>query len=310
MSIPEKTPTCIVLTLNESQAQQLQAICQKRGFELYAVPYARFAFRAPDFNLVQYQSGKLVLQGKGASEFVTFTIEPQVTLVPLQGNDEAYHPEWFLPHAGLDESGKGDFFGPVVAACVIAGDGAVRAFQAMGVRDSKRITSDKVALALADKIRSTAGVVVEVMSLSMEKYNALYVRFGRNLNRLLGWLHRCALKNALQRRYVATGLLDQFSKQPIVQTMIRKNFPEFHLAMETRAERDPVVAAASIVARAAYLRQMEALSEAVGEPLLKGASSRVKQQGQKIWEHSGTEGLARFCKTHFKTFGEICGAQA
>lgn len=298
------TPSCFVLTLSAAQAQQLRVLCEERGFDAYTVPYAQFAFRGNRFNLVQYQSGKLVLQGQGASDFLTFTIEPQITQLPLQGNDVVYHPEWFEPHAGLDESGKGDFFGPVVTACVIADPKAIQAFQNLGVRDSKRITSDAAIFTLERKIRDQA--TVEVMSLSMEKYNELYVRFGRNLNRLLGWLHSCSLEHALQRHYVSTGMLDQFSKQPIVQNMIQRKFPEFLLKMETKAERDPVVAAASIVARAAYVRQMEALSKELGEPLLKGASGRVKEQGRTIFQKLGAEGLARFCKTHFKTFSEIC----
>lgn len=95
----------------------------------------------------------------------------------------------------------------------------------------------------------------------------LYVHFGCNLCRLLGCFHSCALKNALQRRYVATGLLDKFLEQLIEQTMIVKDFPEFHQAMEMPAEWDPVVAADSIMARAAYLLQMDALSETAGMPL-------------------------------------------
>jgi ribonuclease HIII len=135
--------TCFTFSLSESQAKHLPDICEKRGFEPYSVNYARYAFHGNGFNLVMYNSGKLVLQGKEAVEFVTFTIEPQITQVFTFGNEDVFHPEWFIPHAGLDESGKGDFFGPIVTACVIAEGSEIHALQKIGVKDSKRIEGDQ-----------------------------------------------------------------------------------------------------------------------------------------------------------------------
>jgi ribonuclease HIII len=281
-----------------------------RGLEPYGVPYARYAFRGKGFNLVAYNSGKVVLQGKEAADFVAFTLEPYVTQAFVFGQEEAHHPEWFLPHAGLDESGKGDFFGPVVAACVIAGGDEVRALQKTGVRDSKSVGGDRAIFAMEKSIRAIGGVVVQSTALTMGKYNELYGRFGRNLNRLLGWLHASALGGALRRRYVPEGLLDQFSKRPIVQGFLARDFPDFALAMRTKAESDPVVAAASIVARAEYLRRLEALSKEAGRPLPRGAGRNVWAVGRTIFEEFGAEFLAKYCKTHFKTFGEITGEAA
>jgi ribonuclease HIII len=254
-----------------------------------------------------YNSGKLVLQGKEAAEFVTFTIEPQITQVFAFGNEDILHSEWFIPHAGLDESGKGDFFGPIVTACVVAGGDEVHALRKAGARDSKTITSDRALLDIEKKIREIEDPAIEVMVLSMAKYNELYGRFGANLNRLLGWMHACSLKNALERRYVAEGLLDQFSKAPIVQGFIKRDFPDFNLQMRTKAESDPVVATASIMARAEYVRQIGKLSEMAGIPLPKGAGKPVIEIGRKIFERDGAEGLAKYRKTHFKTFKEITG---
>jgi ribonuclease HIII len=101
--------------------------------------------------------------------------------------------------------------------------------------------------------------------------------------------------------------LDQFSKAPIVQGFLKREFPDFDLHMRTKAESDPVVAAASIMARAEYLRQMERLSEAAEIDLPKGAGRSVLSIGRKIFEHEGAVGLARYSKVHFKTFNEICG---
>jgi ribonuclease HIII len=273
---PKNQPSCFTFSLSNPQAETLRNICEMRGFKPYAVNYARYAFRCNGFNLVMYQSGKLVLQGKEAADFVTFTIEPQITQEFLLGNEAISHGEWFVPHAGMDESGKGDFFGPVVTACVIAGGDEVRALQKAGVKDSKAIAGDRAIFDLEKNIRGTQGVVVEVMALTMAKYNELYGRLGSNLNRLLGWMHGCSLGNALRRRYVSEGLLDQFSKAPIVQGFIVREFPDFNLKMRTKAESDPVVAAASIMARAEYIRRMQALSEEAGLALPKGASPLVK----------------------------------
>jgi ribonuclease HIII len=177
----------------------------------------------------------------------------------------------------------------------------------MGVRDSKSVSGDRAIFAMEKNIRGVAGIVVESMALTMEKYNALYGRFGRNLNRLLGWMHACSLGSALRRRYVPEGLLDQFSKQPIVQSFLKRDFPEFALAMRIKAESDPVVAAASIIARAEFLRRLEALSKEAAVILPRGAGARVFAVGREIFVRSGAEDLAKFCKMHFKTFGEITG---
>jgi ribonuclease HIII len=315
--LPKKSPSepknqahCFTVKLSDDQADKLLDICEMRGFERYDVDYARYAFRGEALNLVMYSSGKLVLQGKSAAEFVTFTLEPYVTQEFVFGNDEVYHSEWFVPHAGLDESGKGDFFGPVVTACVIAGGDEVRTLQKIGVKDSKSVSSDRAIFAMEKKILSVEGIVAESMALSMEKYNELYGRFGSNLNRLLGWMHANSLGNALRRRYVSDGLLDQFSKQPIVQGFLRKDFPEFVLTMRTKAESDPVVAAASIIARAEYVRQLEALSKEMDVILPKGAGRNVLAIGREIFVRDGAEGLAKCSKVHFKTFNEIAEKSA
>ncbi|MDR2812734.1 MAG: ribonuclease HIII [Puniceicoccales bacterium] len=299
--------TCFTFTLSDVQAERLRDICERRGFEPYAVDYARYAFHGNGFNVIMYNSGKLVLQGKEAAEFVTFIVEPQITQVFALGNEDILHSEWFAPHAGLDESGKGDFFGPIVTACVIAGGDEVHALRKAGARDSKAITSDRALLAIEKKIREVEGIAIEVMTFSMVKYNELYGRFGNNLNRLLGWAHACTLGNALKRRYVAEGLLDQFSKAPIVQGFMKRDFPDFNLQMRTKAESDPVVATASIIARAEYVRQIEKLSEVAGILLPKGAGHSVIEVGRKIFEKAGAEGLAKYSKMHFKTFKEITG---
>jgi ribonuclease HIII len=300
-----KALTTYTHKLDDARMEKLRAACEARSWEPFDVAYARFAFKGRDVNVTAYESGKVVIAGKGTEDFVTHVFEPEVTGEPRLGYDEVHHPEWFEPHAGLDESGKGDFFGPVVAATVIADRPAVEAWLAAGVKDSKRL-GDREILRLEKLIRETRGASVATCSCGMAKYNELMSRPRANLNKLLAWQHATALRQALGQRFVPRGLLDQFSKQPLVQRELKRlGIDGFDLQMRTKAEEDPVVAAASVVARAEYVRAMQKLSERFGEPLLKGANAQVKAQGAEIVRRLGARALGDYAKLHFRTAYEI-----
>lgn len=293
------------IKLADAQMERLRAICDAKGWQPFDVAYARYAFKGPDANVTAYQSGKVVVAGKGTEEFVTMTLEPEVTGEPRLGYDEVLNAEWFEPHAGLDESGKGDFFGPVVAATVIAERDAINAWIKAGAKDSKRLAESQI-LKLDKLIRGTSGAVVETVFCSMRKYNELMARPRANLNSLLAWQHGTALIAALNRKRVERGLLDQFSEQPLVQRELKRRGVEgFRLEMRTKAESDPVVAAASVAARAEYVRLMRRLSERFGEPLQKGAGPAVKVQAAQIIERFGVQALGDFAKLHFRTAYEV-----
>lgn len=293
------------IKLTDDQIKKLGAWLDKHMWAQYAVDYAQFAYKGEKVNVVAYNSGKVVIQGKKTEDFVTFVLEAEITGEAKMGYEEVEHPEWFEPHAGLDESGKGDFFGPLISACVIADGDMVRAWRHAGIQDSKRVTSDKAILNLEKQIRSTQGVVVKVTWAGMRKYNELYHKFNDNTNKLLAWMHARALKDALEVRRVDWGMLDQFTKQPLVQGYF-KNDP-LDLKMMTKAEADPVVAAASICARAEYIRQMNKLSEQYGEKLLRGASAKVREQGKAIVAKLGKDALGDYAKMHFRTAYEVLG---
>ena len=236
------------------------------------------------------------------------TLEPEVTTAPKLGYDEVHHPEWFELHAGLDESGKGDLFGPVVAATVIADRSAIEGWIKAGVKDSKKIAESQI-IALDKLIRGTHGVAVAVCLCGMPKYNLIMSRPYANLNKLLAWQHATALAQALKAKPAPRGLLDQFTKQPLVQRELKKmGVTGFDLQMRTKAEEDPVVAAASVVARAEYVRQIQALSRAFGGPLQKGAGPLVKVQANQIIEKFGARALGNFAKLHFRTAYEVVAA--
>ncbi len=296
--------------LDDAQMETLKGILVAKGWTPFEVAYTRFAFKAEHLkvNVSAYTSGKVVVAGKGTEDFVRDVIEPEVTGAAKLGYDEVLHPEWFESHAGLDESGKGDFFGPVVAETVIADKPAIEAWIKAGVKDSKKISELQI-MKLDAIIRDTRGVVVRTWFCGMPKYNELMARPRANLNLLLAWMHASALTEALGQKRVPWGLLDQFTEQPLVQKeLARKGVVDFDLKMRTKAEEDPVVAAASVVARAEFVRQMHALSKRFGEKLQKGAGPLVKDQANRIIEKFGARALGDYAKLHFRTAYEVVSA--
>ena len=299
-----KKKTSYTLKLSSEQMDKLGAVLSNRGWPSRTVPYARHAFDGDGVKVVAYESGKLVVQGGKTEEFVSTILEPEITGEFLLGYEEVNNPEWFEPHAGLDESGKGDLFGPVVSACVVADGEMVRKWMQAGIRDSKTIT-DGAIIKMAKTIRETRGVVVKTAYTGMIKYNELYLKFGENLNKLLAWLHGRALLDALELRQPKWGLLDQFSKQPLVQKYVKD--PTFDLQMRTKAEEDPVVAAASMIARATWLEQMKKLEELAGCSIPKGSGAQAKERAHQLFEKFGEVRMGEFCKLHFKTAYEAMG---
>ena len=303
-----KPITSYTIKLDEGQMEKLRLACAARNWETAEVPYARFAFKGPKVNVTAYTSGKVVVAGKETEDFVQNVIEAEVTGAPKLGYDAVLHPDWFEAHAGLDESGKGDLFGPVVAATVIAEKAAIEAWQQAGVRDSKTIADAQI-LKLDDLIRKTPGVVVETRHMEMAEYNRVMARPFASLNRLLAQHHADALEAALRKKWVPRGLLDQFSKEPLVQReMKKKGLERFNLQMRTKAEEDPVVAAASVVARAEFVRVMRNLSREYGDKLLFGAGAQAKAQASVLIEKFGARSLGHFAKLHFRTCYEVVAA--
>jgi ribonuclease HIII len=196
----------------------------------------------------------------------------------------------------------------VVAATVIADQPAIEAWIKAGVKDSKKIVDTQI-MKLDKIIRATPGVAVETCLCGMTRYNELMGRPRANLNGLLAWQHAIAVTRALEKKPVAWGLLDQFTKAPLVQReLAKRGVPGFELRMRTRAEEDPVVAAASVVARAEFVRQLHELSLRFGAKLQKGAGPLVKVQAAEIIRRLGAPALGDFAKLHFRTAYEVVAA--
>jgi ribonuclease HIII len=295
--------------ITPAQAQKLRGILEEKGFTFREVPYTVFGAQKQKLTVNAYTSGKLLVQGGGAKEFVEFTIEPEIVGEAKLGYDEVHNPEMFQPHLGIDESGKGDFFGPLVIAGVFVEGDLPRQLLDLGVKDSKQIGSDARALDIADAIRDLVGRArYEVITILPERYNQLYVQF-RNLNRLLAWGHAKVIENLLIRHpSCPRALSDKFADERLIQRALQEHGKKIILQQRTKAESDIAVAAASILARAGFLDRLKALGEKVGVPLPKGASAQVKAAAREIVRKSGPDALKSVAKFHFKTYAEVISA--
>lgn len=291
--------TCFTAEINLSLAKKLEEDLRGQGFELSKPPYTVFSAKKKGLSCTLYESGKLTVQGKEMDSFIEFYLEPEIL-----GEFRFSHPVAHLdltPHIGMDEAGKGDFFGPLcVAACYADGEGIPK-LQEMGVKDSKRL-SDETVLKLATKIRSACAYTV--IRLFPAKYNELHAKF-KNLNRLLAWAHTSALGDLSAKTGCTKALLDKFAEEYVMENALRQKKLQVDLEQKVRGESDIVVAAASILARAAFLDGMKKLSDEFALELPKGASSAVVAAGKKLVAKFGAEALPKAAKTHFKTTAEI-----
>jgi ribonuclease HIII len=304
-----ETPAPITLytsPLTPAQAEQLRAMLTEDGYRFEPKPYTLFYASKDKLNVAVYEKGpKVVLQGKGTQDFVTFRLEPEVLGVAKLGYEEVHNPEMFAPHFGVDESGKGDFFGPLVIAGCYTNAEITRTLMAAGIQDSKKIGSDKRIRDLAEIIRSTPGVVFSAVAIGPERYNELYQKFG-NLNRLLAWGHARVIENLLEAQPdCPRALSDQFANPALIKRALLEKGQAIQLDQRTKAESDVAVAAASILAREKFIDWMQQGGKQYQVTLPRGASALVKQVAHNLVAAHGAAVLRRLAKVHFKTASEI-----
>ena len=247
----------------------------------------------------------MLVQGKGVEEFVQFELEPKILGEAKLGYEEVHSPEMFEPHFGVDESGKGDFFGPLVVAGVYVDRGIARKLVDAGVQDSKRIGSDARIRALGETIRKAAGGLVETVLIGPPRYNELYEKFG-NLNKLLGWGHARVIENLLEKKPdCPRALSDQFADARVVEQSLLRHGRTIDIQQRTRAESDIAVAAASILAREGFINWLERRGKDLGVHLGRGVSENVKETAKKLVDTSGPQALREVAKVHFRTAYEI-----
>jgi len=204
-------------------------------------------------------------------------------------------------HIGTDESGKGDYFGPLVVAGVYLADGQEDALLELGVKDSKRLSDNRVRN-LSSLIKK--GYTHSIVAIGPERYNALYSKL-QNLNRLLAWAHARAIENIMEEVPCSLAVTDQFGDKAYVINALMTKGKTLELIQKPKAEEDPAVAAASILARAEFLTRLFFLSKEIGLDLPKGSSPRSEEAGLELVKLHGSQILERVAKKHFKLTDRI-----
>ena len=296
--------------LSSDQAIKLRGLLQEAGFQFSPKPYTMFFAQKDKLSVAVYEKGpKVLVQGRGVEEFIQFELEPKILGEAKLGYEEVHSPEMFEPHFGVDESGKGDFFGPLVISGVYVDRGIARKLLDAGVQDSKRIGSDARIRVLADGIRKSSLGLVDTVLIGPAKYNELYEKFN-NLNSLLGWGHARVIENLLARKPdCPRSLSDQFADARVIKQSLLKHGRRIEIEQRPKAESDIAVAAASVLAREGFINWLDAKGKEVGLRLERGVSPGVKASAKKVMEMGGAKALREVAKVHFRTAHEIAPEQ-
>lgn len=293
---------------DKSKFNEIKAYFESINAEFSEQQYAVFRAKTPDGVAILYNSGKFLIQGKDISTLVNdFTMalnqqQPnQQKLISLTIEQNKTPQEIPYPHIGVDESGKGDFFGPLVIAGVLATTENAQRFIQEGIKDSKKLTDEKI-LKLAGIIKANS--IHSVVVIGNEKYNELYSKFN-NLNKLLAWGHARVIENILEKQPCSYALSDKFGNESLIKNALIDKGKNITLEQRVRGEEDIAVAAASVLARAEYVNRMLTLSNRYEIELPKGASDKVLQAGKQFVQMYSKEKLKVVAKIHFKTYNQI-----
>lgn len=262
----------------------------------------------PGCTVVFYESGKLVVQGKQAGAFAE-VLSPRRAMEDSGATrfDQAVAK---LPDPtisawlGSDESGKGDYFGPLVVCAVRVERTQLPLLDELGVADCKDL-SDQQVRELAPGLKQLTPH--SLVRLGPKRYNALYRKIG-NLNRLLAWAHARAIENVLEAHPETTvAVVDKFGPEHRIRTALMERGRTLTVVQRTRAEDDPAVAAASILARADFLAALSSLGRRYAIKLPKGAGGPVLSAGHRFVQKTGVEALEDVAKLHFKITEKLGG---
>lgn len=270
--------------------------------------YAFWRAKGDGYAAIFYNSGKFLIQGAKASliaEKLEQFLGIQSPITPAlsansskQKNNDAPISIAHAKYIGTDESGKGDYFGPLVIAGVLITEENKQKFIDLGIKDSKKL-NDTLIKKLALKIQKDA--IWSVVTINPEKYNELYAKF-KNLNKLLAWGHSRVIENILEKSPdCGFALSDKFGDESLIKNALMKNGRNITLEQRVRAEADIAVACASILARAEFVSRISSLSLRYGLEFPKGASEKVVSQAKDFVQKFSKTRLNEVAKLHFKT---------
>lgn len=291
---------CFVSQIDLKLAGKLKSYLEEQEFEFSTPPYSIFSAKKSGISCTLYSSGKITVQGKDKDDFIRFFLEPEI----LGSVGYGYEKQTLnlTPRIGVDEAGKGDFFGPLCIAGIQGDAVSIPLLFDLGVKDSKKL-SDNTVLNLSKEIKKVCPF--HIISLKPLKYNELYSRF-KNLNRLLAWGHASVIESLLQKTGCRKALIDKFGGEHLVLNAVKSKRLDIDLTQRCKAEEDIAVAAASILARAAFLNGLSELGTQFSIELPKGGSSSfVTEAGRELIRRHGHDFLSNVAKMHFKTLGEL-----
>ncbi|HIE10777.1 MAG TPA: ribonuclease HIII [Kiritimatiellae bacterium] len=293
--------TVFSYVLTPQQQESLEKILRSGLYRPLEEKHTRIAAAGDGVRVSLYRSGKCVVQGKKAEEWVLYTLEPRVLKKAEIGYEDVLYPDKFAPHAGVDESGKGDYFGPLVVAAVYLDPSQTRRLLDEGIRDSKKVSSARAIADMERKIRKLSGGRSASVVIGPAKYNELYRKM-RNANRILAWGHARAIENLRERVPECQKVIsDKFARDHVVLSALMRKGRAVTLEQKHRAESYPAVAAASILARAAFLRYLKSMEKKYRIAFPAGASAQVVEAAAKLVKERGAAVLLEVAKYHFRT---------
>lgn len=303
--------TMHVCKMTPEQVVQLRNLLVPAGWCFDELAHGHWRASKDKTTVAAYLSGKVVVQGRGTADVVQFVIEPEILKEARFGYEDELavveNPDMFQPHAGVDESGKGDYFGPMVVAAAYTDENSARKLLDAGVMDSKRIKSDVKIAKLAETIKSVVQGRFSIVPIGPEAYNRMHETM-RNVNRILAWGHARAIENILEKvGDCPRALSDKFANEREIKRVLMEKGRNIKLEQRTKAESDIAVAAASILARAEFVRRLEALGHEAGMTLPKGAGTPVLMAGRRLAFEKGPAVFAKFAKLHFRTTQKVIG---
>lgn len=253
------------------------------------IPHTLFQGKIGDLSIIIYNNGTLLLEGDYKEELQK--IKERIGLTPFSA-------------IGSDEVGTGDLFGPIVVCSAYVAENQIEILEDLGVKDSKNM-SDKQIISLAPELSKM--LTHSVLILNPDKYN-LMIRKGYNMNKIKAFLHNQAILLTIKKvkDKDVPVILDQFCMPKLYYNYLKDEKEVYrNISFFTRAESVHIsVAAASIIARYAFLAKMQQLSRFAGVKLLKGAGADVDKQIVYLYKSQGYDSIRPITKLNFKNLSK------
>jgi len=296
----------MTLIILPEKFEQFNDFLAKNAFSFEERPHQYFLARKKGLVVNLYDNGKIVIAGNDDKERASVI----AFLDTIQAEQHKKNSKEYTPidvagiRIGTDEVGKGDYFGPLVIAGVLADESQILKMENLGIKDSKSL-SDTTVQNFAGQIKRIVGQKqFSIVVITSIKYNLLIAKM-KNLNRLLGWGHARAIENILIHHHKCqTAISDQFGDQSFIENALMKLGKKIQLVQTPKAEREMTVAAASILARSESVNRMNEMSNSYGFEFPRGATD-VIATAESFVDKFGHKALLNVAKIHFKTTGKI-----